>query len=116
MVFVGYAEESPWQYVETVKNEDIYINPISIKSYSQGPYDYVKCKVKIDNNNGTYNLYLMLINKDTKDWELPLMELYNNSNKLLHRMNAEGSWNRYEDGIFQNTIDAILELEQKGSK
>jgi len=116
MVCVGYANESPWQYVETVDNRDIYINSNSIKSYSQVPYDYVKCQVKINNNNGTYKLYLMLINKDTKDWSLPLMETYSNNHELLHRRNAEGSWDRYEVGIFQNTIDAILELEQKGSK
>ena len=119
MVCVGYANESPWQYVETVKgNRDIYINPNSIKSYSQVPYDYVKCQVKINNNNNAiYELCSIIINKDTKDWASVVWEKYSSDDKLTYRSVSQAlAWNRYEDGIFQKAIDTILELEQKGSK
>ena len=118
MVCVGYANESPWQYVETVKNKDIYINPSSIKSYSQMPFDYIKCQLKLNNNNdGAYELSTIIINKDTKDWSLVVLEKYSSGNELTYRyVSPKNVWERYTDGIFQKAIDAILELEQKGSK
>ena len=111
LLFGTSVVNAAWEPTNVIEgNKQVYIDSSTIKSYTEAPYDFVKCQVRIDQNNGDYTVYLMLINKDTKDWTTPVVYVYKMNNKLRDRWTYDKNlWSRYDQGNLQITIDKILE-------